>query len=77
MGIANSTGNPKRIRGGRPTSILSWMESFHHPVLNRLIKTGYADNLSRQTAGVRILWRAHSLTNGSVRLPKTPPEVSK
>jgi len=36
------------------------VESFHDPVLNRLIKTGYADNLSRQAAGVRILQaRAH------------------
>jgi hypothetical protein len=41
------------------------MESFHEPMLNRLIKTGYADNLSRQAAGVRIL-QARAQLNQSI-----------
>jgi NodT family efflux transporter outer membrane factor (OMF) lipoprotein len=32
-----------------------WWHTFHDPVLNRLIETAYAQNLSLQIAGVRIL----------------------
>jgi NodT family efflux transporter outer membrane factor (OMF) lipoprotein len=32
-----------------------WWRTFHDPVLNRLVKTAYAQNLSLQIAGTRIL----------------------
>jgi NodT family efflux transporter outer membrane factor (OMF) lipoprotein len=37
------------------TAYESWWEYFNDPVLNKLIASAYADNLSLQTAGLRIL----------------------
>lgn len=34
----------------------NWWKSFHDPTLNKLIQHGYRDNLSLQTAGVRVLY---------------------
>jgi NodT family efflux transporter outer membrane factor (OMF) lipoprotein len=43
----------------------SWWKWFRDPVLNRLIKTAYANNLSLQVAGVRIL-QARAQLNQSI-----------
>lgn len=37
-----------------PTTI-TWWETFHDPVLTRLIKLGHANNLNVQSAGVKVL----------------------
>jgi NodT family efflux transporter outer membrane factor (OMF) lipoprotein len=42
-----------------------WWRTFHDPVLNRLIETAYARNLSLQIAGVRIL-QARAELNAAV-----------
>ena len=42
-----------------------WWKCFRDPVLNRLIKTGYANNLSLQVAGVRVL-QARAQLNQSI-----------
>jgi NodT family efflux transporter outer membrane factor (OMF) lipoprotein len=42
-----------------------WWRTFHDPVLNRLVETAYARNLSLQIAGVRIL-QARATLNATV-----------
>ena len=42
-----------------------WWRTFHDPVLNRLIEAAYAQNLSLQIAGVRIL-AARAALNATV-----------
>ena len=42
-----------------------WWRTFHDPVLNRLVETAYARNLSLQIAGVRIL-QARAALNATV-----------
>ncbi|MEO8353642.1 MAG: hypothetical protein ABI680_18090, partial [Chthoniobacteraceae bacterium] len=42
-----------------------WWRSFHDPVLNRLVETAYARNLSLQIAGVRVL-EARAKLNATV-----------
>ncbi len=42
-----------------------WWRTFHDPVLNRLVETAYARNLSLQIAGVRIL-QARAALNATI-----------
>ena len=42
-----------------------WWRTFHDPVLNRLVETAYARNLSLQIAGVRIL-EARAALNATI-----------